>query len=173
MQRRTSNTASKTSNLERPAPQGGTPVLVSACLLGLKTRYDGTDNYEQCVSDYLQQHNLMPIAVCPEQLGGLPTPRQKCWFSAGDGADILSGTGRLRNETGEDLGPVFVSGAEQALKLADLTGCRQAILKERSPSCGSNLIHCNGEVVPGMGVAAALLKQHGLEILSETTLAEK
>ena len=83
------------------------PVLVSSCLLGLKTRYDGTDNYCQAVIDYIKTNHLTPIPVCPEQLAGLATPRPKCWFSRGDGMAVLTGEGKLINQDGEDVTKVL------------------------------------------------------------------
>ena len=75
------------------------------------------------------------------------------------------------NEKGEDVSTIFLKGAEESLKLAQLTNCRIAILKQRSPSCGNRTIHCNGELVEGLGVTAALLKETGLQVLSEEDLA--
>jgi len=147
-------------------------ILVSSCLLGLASRYDGSDNYSQAVADYLQRNSLTPIPVCPEQLAGLPTPRPKCWFTKGTGADILVGRGQIRNAQGGDVSNIFLRGAEQSLKLARLTNCQQAMLKQRSPSCGSRRVHQDGQLVPGMGVTAALLAQQGLTILSEEELPE-
>ncbi len=146
-------------------------ALVSSCLLGLATRYDGSDNYNQAVIDYLKRQQLTPIPVCPEQLAGLPTPRPKCWFAAGSGETLLAGDGSLVNEYGEEVSAIFLKGAEESLKLAQLTDCRTAILKQRSPSCGSRTIHCNGELIEGLGVTAALLKETGLQVLSEEDLS--
>jgi uncharacterized protein YbbK (DUF523 family) len=146
-------------------------ALVSSCLLGLATRYDGSDNYNQAVIDYLKQQQLTPIPVCPEQLAGLPTPRPQCWFAAGSGETLLTGDGSLVNEYGEEVSAIFLKGAEESLKLAQLTGCRTAILKQRSPSCGNRTIHCNSELIEGLGVTAALLKETGLQVLSEEDLA--
>jgi len=147
-----------------------TTVLVSSCLLGLATRYDGSDNRCAALIDYLQRQDLIPIPVCPEQLAGLPTPRPKCWFTAGTGVEVIAGEGKLGNEQGDDLSNSFRQGAEQSLKLALLTNCQLAILKQRSPSCGSREVHQNGRIVLGMGVTAALLAQHGIELLSEEEL---
>ena len=149
------------------------PVLVSSCLLGLPTRYDGTDNYSPAVQDYLQEKQLMPIPVCPEQLAGMPTPRPKCWFFRGDGYSVLTGDGAVGSEQGQDVTTAFSQAAKQTLKIAELTGCRLAILKQRSPSCGSRLVHQNGQVITGMGVTAAILKQAGIVVLSEDDLEEK
>ena len=145
-------------------------ALVSSCLLGLATRYDGSDNYNQAVIDYLKQQQLTAIPVCPEQLAGLPTPRSKCWFAAGSGETLLAGAGSLVNERGEEVSTIFLKGAAESLKLAQLADCRIAILKQGSPSCGNRTIHRNGELVEGLGVTAALLREAGLQVLSEEDL---
>ncbi len=142
-------------------------VLVSSCLLGLATRYDGSDNDAPALTDYLQRNKLIPIPVCPEQLAGLPTPRLKCQFTKGTGIDILNKQGQICNEEGLDVSDIFLRGATQSLHLARLTDCKLAILKQRSPSCGSRMIYQNGKLVPGMGVTATLLHQQGLILLDE------
>ncbi len=148
-------------------------AFVSSCLLGLPTRYDGSDNFSQAVADYLLREGLMPIPVCPEQLAGLPTPRLKCWFRQGTGEDVLNGCGVICDEETQDVTAAFARAAEESVKIVRLTGCKLAILKQRSPSCGSRMIHQNGQLVEGMGVTAARLKQAGLQVLSEEDLAAK
>lgn len=146
------------------------PVLVSACLLGLQSRYDGVDKSCPAVRAYLEQHNLLPIPVCPEQLGGLPTPRPATEFGAGDGESVLDGSCRLVNRAGDDVTEPFVRGAQQSAAIAALAGAELAILKERSPSCGVRQVYRNREIVPGRGVAAALLNRHRIELLTEEDL---
>lgn len=148
-------------------------VIVSSCLLGLPTRYDGSRNYSQGVVDYLQRHKLVPIPVCPEQLAGLATPRHKCWFSEGDGGTLLQGNGRICDELDNEQTAVFLQGAEETGKIAELIGCNLAILKQRSPSCGTRQIHRNGQLVSGLGVTAAMLQKAGLKLLSEEDLELK
>lgn len=148
-------------------------VFISSCLLGLPTRYDGSGNFSQDVADYLQQEQLIPIPVCPEQLAGLPTPRLKCWFRQGTGEDVLSDCGVICDEDDKDVTAAFASAAEESLKIALLTDCKLAILKQRSPSCGSRMVHQNGQLVNGMGVTAARLKNAGISVLSEEDLAAK
>lgn len=148
-------------------------VLVSSCLLGLPTRYDGSDNFSQAVADYLQQHQLVPIPVCPEQLAGLSTPRPKCWFRCGNGNDVLNGCGTICDEAGNDLTEIFYRAAAESCKIAELTGSKLAILKQRSPSCGTSQIHQNGQLIGGMGVTAARLQKAGLRVLSENDLVPK
>jgi len=148
-------------------------ILVSSCLLGLKTRYDGTDNHCQQVIDYLKDNQLTPIPICPEQLGGLPTPRPKCWFSQGDGRDVLDANGCLIDELGKDVGDIFLRGAHETLKIAQLSGCNQAILQQRSPSCGADNIYLNETLVAGIGVTTALLRKNGIVVFSNDKLPDK
>lgn len=144
-------------------------VLVSACLLGLNTRYDGSTKADRRVLDYLRQHNLTPIPVCPEQLGGLPTPRQRSWFVNGDGSAVLDGNGEVINPE-QSMNPAFIRGAQEVLKIARLTDCRRAILKQRSPSCGVGEIYRENLVVSGDGVTTTLLKRQQIEVISEDDL---
>jgi len=146
------------------------PVLVSACLLGLPTRYDGQARPSQAVTDYLQRENLLPIPACPEQLAGMPTPRAKSFFHTGDGRDVMSGTGSVISATGQPMNDVFQRGAQLTLQVARLCGCQRALLKERSPSCGVHQVYRGSEQVPGSGVTTALLLEAGIEVLSEEDL---
>ena len=146
------------------------PVLVSACLLGLQTRYDGAGKRSRTVLEWLERERLMPIPVCPEQLAGLPTPREKTRFRLGDGHAVIAGSGQVVTVDGQPMNELFLRGARETLKIARLTGCRRALLKERSPSCGVHLIHRNDEIVEGSGVAAALLIEAGLVVCSEADL---
>ena len=127
------------------------PVLVSACLLGLKVRYDGTSKPR---SDFLPG-DVIAIPVCPEVLGGLPTPRPKSVIEGGNGEDVLSGKARVASEEGEDVTRNFVRGAEAVLKVAKMSRATEAYFKARSPSCDE-----------GFGVAAALLKKNGISVHS-------
>lgn len=146
------------------------PVLISACLLGLKTRYDGGSKSHPKVLQLLQDPDILPIPVCPEQLAGLPTPRPSCSFAIGDGADILAGNGLLIDQNGQAVNAIFHQGAEMVGKIAQLARCRQAVLKERSPSCGVHQIIRQGETVAGQGVTSARLRQLGLHLCSEESL---
>lgn len=147
-------------------------VIVSSCLLGLATRYDGSDNLSRNVLDFIEEHQLIPIPVCPEQLAGLPTPRSKCWFYQGNGEHALNHGKGLQNEEGEDVTEHFIKGAEQTLEIAGLTACRLAILQQRSPSCGTRSVYLKQELTAGMGITAALLKKHGIEVFSDENLPD-
>ncbi len=146
------------------------PILVSACLLGLATRYDGQSKTNARVLDYLRTRNLLPIPVCPEQLGGLATPRPPAKFHLGDGESLWEGQGELVNQEGKSVNAPFMRGAEETLRIARLTGCCEAILKERSPSCGVHRIHRREERTAGSGVAAALLRRAGIVLISDEDL---
>lgn len=148
-------------------------LLVSSCLLGLTTRYDGSDNYSQELFDYLHRNDCMPIPVCPEQLAGLATPRKKCWFKDGDGSAVLQGNGIVCDEDGDDRSAQFLNGAHQALKIARLCYCDTAILQQRSPSCGTVKIYQGKELTNGMGVTAALLSEHGIRVIGDDQLADE
>jgi uncharacterized protein YbbK (DUF523 family) len=136
-------------------------IIVSACLAGLNCRYDGAAKPCEKVMQLVAEGRAMP--VCPEQLGGLPTPRQS---SEREGERVL-------RKDGADVTAEFIRGAEEALKLAKMVGATQAILKAKSPSCGCNLIYdgtFSGTLVPGDGVFAALCKANGITVKSEEDL---
>lgn len=129
--------------------------LVSSCLMGLCTRYDGRCKSNPACRSRLQGHLWIP--VCPEQLGGLPTPREAADIIAGDGTDVLAGRARVLTRSGLDVSAPFIRGAQQVLAIASAQPVSGAILKSGSPSCA---------VSKSMGVTAALLQQQGL-ILEE------
>ena len=153
---------------------GGTMIIVSACLLGLNAKYDGTTNTQALLQKYSSSEKFIP--VCPEQLGGLPTPRVSAEIIEGTGQDVLLGRCVVQGEQGEVVTPQFIQGAKEVLKIVRMTKVTAAILKERSPSCGVNYIydgsfsHCK---IPGQGVTAALLKEHNIPIYSEVGLTEE
>ncbi len=126
--------------------------LVSACLLGLRTRYDGASK----AVPWLERKAKHLVPVCPEQLGGLPTPRPPAEIVGGDGLAVLEGQARVINAQGEDVTSAFVRGAEEVLRLAKLLKPTGIILKARSPSCGLS---------PKIGVCAALLRLYGFSLL--------
>lgn len=143
------------------------PILVSACLLGLLTRYDGATKRNEKVLRFIREKGLIPIPVCPEQLAGLPTPRPATRFSRGDGTAVLDGTGTVKNAEDAVVNELFLRGAIETMKMARLAGCTEALLKERSPSCGVHQVYLEDQVIAGQGVTAALLARNGLKIFSE------
>ena len=136
------------------------PVIVSACLLGLRTRYDAGDAFSMEAVSLLEGRTIIP--VCPEQLGGLPTPRPASEIAMGDGGEVLEGGAKVIDEFGADVTLQFVKGAMDVLQIARLTGAGEAFLKEKSPSCGVGTICRDSQCVNGIGVTAALLKKEGL-----------
>ncbi|NLY92014.1 MAG: DUF523 domain-containing protein [Firmicutes bacterium] len=145
-----------------------TPVLVSACLLGEKCRYNGKGYILPGFRESLQGYNVIP--VCPEVMGGLSVPRPPCEIKGGDGKEVWQGRAGVFTDQGRDLTEAFQEGAWKTLQLAIDTGAKTAILKEQSPSCGCNIIYdgsFGNRLVPGVGVAAALLKAKGIEVLAE------
>lgn len=142
-------------------------ILVSACLLGVNCRYDGENSRDEKVLDYIKENGLCAIPACPEQLGGLPTPRNPSTLLEG-GRKILKGGGKVVMKGEKDVTEEFKRGAEETLKLAKIFDVERAILKSGSPSCGKNWIpkNSNGKA-KGMGVAAALLTDNEIEVISE------
>lgn len=143
-------------------------ILVSACLLGLDCRYNGGDNLEKELLDFLMDKEY--VVVCPEQLGGLPTPRNPSEIAKGDGNTVLEGKSRVIDNQGVDVTKPFIKGAEETLKIAKLYKARTAILKKRSPSCGSINIYdgnFHGKIKKGKGVTTALLEQNDIIVANE------
>ena len=136
-------------------------VLISACLLGFECKYCGGSNKltEQQLAALGERFRLIP--VCPETAGGLPTPR--------DPSERLGG--KVVSNQGRDVTAQYQQGAETALWLARRYGCKAALLKEKSPSCGSGQIYdgsFTGKLIPGDGVAAEELKKEGLIVFGES-----
>jgi uncharacterized protein YbbK (DUF523 family) len=157
-------------NKEEHPKTNGETILVSACLLGLPTRYDGKAKRSQDVLDYLQREKLTPIPVCPEQIAGMATPRDKTFFQSGDGRAVLAGNGEAVSENGQSMNTIFCRGANITLEIARLSGCRRALLKEGSPSCGVHRVYLGEDKVAGVGVTSALLLNSGLDVISEEDL---
>lgn len=137
-------------------------LLISACLLGTCCRYDGASKPHPLVGQLAECHTLVP--VCPEQLGGLPTPRPPA-ERRGD---------RVVTKTG-DVTEQYRRGAEETIKLCKLLGCQAAVLKERSPSCGHREIYdgtFTGTLAPGDGVTAELLTSHGIPVYGESQISD-
>lgn len=149
-------------------------IIVSACLLGLNTKYDGTTNVHALLQDYSAMGKFIP--VCPEQLGGLPTPRVPVEIIGGTGQEVLNGQCVVQGEQGEVVTSEFIQGANEIIKIVEMVKITAAILKERSPSCGVNYIYDGSfshRIKSGQGVTAALLKEHNIHIYSEEDLTEE
>lgn len=138
-------------------------ILVSACLLGVNCRYNGKGELASGIRELMERCH--PVPVCPEIMGGLPTPRTPAERSGG----------RVITRDGGDVTDAYERGAEEAVRLAKLYGCRYAVLKERSPSCGSGTIYdgtFTGTRIPGDGVTAARLAQEGVAVYGESSIGQ-
>ncbi len=141
---------------------GGMNILVSACLLGEQCRYDGQSRPDAAVLALQKKHTLIPI--CPEQLGGLPTPRPP--------AERVGNA--VINCEGRDVTDAYERGARETLRIAQAQGCKIAVLKEKSPSCGKGRIYdgsfCH-RLTEGDGICAAHLSENGIAVFGETQIA--
>lgn len=139
-------------------------ALVSACLLGRECRYDGRHNADAVLASELAERGLEPVPFCPEEHGGLGTPRPPAWIEDGDAAAVVDGNARMVTNEGRDVTEEFLAGARGALAACHAAGAHIAFLKERSPSCGVCQTHVAGRLVDGPGVTAELLARDGIEV---------
>ena len=142
--------------------------LISACLVGCEVTWRALANERSPFVELVQAHRAIP--VCPEQLGGLPTPRPPAEIVGGSGEDVVEGLARVLTQTGEDVTEKFLRGAREVLRLAELVRPELVILKERSPSCGVRWIYdgtFSGALREGCGVTTALLRRQGWHVLSD------
>ena len=138
-------------------------ILISACLVGDKVKFDGKSNYNPLIRELLEHYELVPF--CPEVEGGLPTPRKP---SERKGDKVI-------NNAGKDVTNFFKAGANKALSICQYLNIKIAVLKERSPSCGSKQIHdgsFSNRLIKGEGVTTELLKRHGIRVISEEELQD-
>ena len=145
-------------------------VLVSACLLGEPVRYDGgaATVCSEVFDRWEMEGRLVP--VCPEMAGGLPTPRPAAEIMRTGDENGMQETGEVYTRHGDNVTDSFLAGARQALALARRHGIQIAILKDGSPSCGSELINdgsFSGHKIPGAGITTRLLRRHGIHVFSE------
>ncbi len=136
----------------------------SACLVGLRTRYDGADALDAHVHRLFVEGKIIPL--CPEQLGGLATPRLKAEILEGTGEDVLNGRTTVVLEDGTDVTQNFLRGAAEVVKTARAMGLKRFYLKAKSPSCGVHEITVKGQSKTGNGVCAAALLREGIEVVS-------
>ncbi|MCR5229758.1 MAG: DUF523 domain-containing protein [Solobacterium sp.] len=133
-------------------------IAVSACLLGFKCRYDGKSCYFERIEELKKNHTIIP--VCPEQMGGLPTPRVP--------SEIVGD--RVITKTGTDVTENYSRGRETALSAAVMNNVRYALFKQKSPSCGKGRIYdgtFTGRTIEGNGVTAELFLENGIRVFSE------
>lgn len=148
-------------------------VLVSACLLGQPVRYDGRslDRSFEILEQWQAEGRI--VSICPEVAGRLPVPRPKAEIQGGGGREVWQGDARVVSEHDVDVTDHFLAGARAALELVEELGIQVAVLKERSPSCGSGAIYdgtFSGTLRPGDGVTGTLLKEHGVAVFGESEL---
>ncbi|MHA1531086.1 MAG: DUF523 domain-containing protein [Candidatus Heimdallarchaeota archaeon] len=150
------------------------PIIVSACLLGINCVYDGSSNKNKQILELIEKHLLIP--VCPEQLGGLSTPRDPQDIIRESGEDVLQGKAKGVTKNGNDVTENFKKGALEVLEVAKLNKVKIVIFKENSPSCGVHFIYNVKQnqrfKTSGKGVTTALLLENNLRILSEKEFEE-
>lgn len=154
------------TNRSSDAPSG--PVLVSACLAGRACRFDATYSEDDLVSRLVAEGRA--VLICPEVEGGLSTPRPPAEIVGGTGDDVLDGRARVMTRDGTDVTAVYIAGAERTLAAAREAGAARAILKSRSPSCGTAAIYDGSftkTLRSGEGVTSALLRRAGIEVLDD------
>lgn len=143
-------------------------IIASACLLGLNTNYRGENSCHKSMIQLLSQRKVIP--VCPEQLGGCPTPRPPAEITGGTAEAVLDGKARVVRIDGEDVTKEFIQGAQEVLKICLEVKPGSVVFKENSPSCGVYSIYDgthSGVQVPGCGVTTELLRREGFNVISE------
>lgn len=148
-------------------------ILISACLLGVNCKYNGKNNENVEVIQFLKGKGVVP--VCPEQLGGLTTPRPPAEIKNGDGTSVLCDSAKVFFNNEVEVTDAFLKGARETLKIAEGLGINQAIMKARSPSCGVGKIYdgtFSGSLKEGDGVTTALLKSKGIAVYTEEDFSE-
>jgi len=150
--------------------------IVSACLVGINCRWNRTSWAIPKLVKELKEGKIIPL--CPEQLGGLPTPRSPAGIFNGTGDDVLAGKKVVLNKKGEDITEPFLKGSQEVLKIAKMLGIKEAVLKRTSPCCGVGKVwrksrkgkKLSNKLVSGDGVLTALLKKNGIKVISEKDL---
>lgn len=149
-------------------------ILVSSCLIGLDTKYDGNSNANELLIKYSTCGKFIPF--CPEILGGLPTPRPASEIIKGSGEDVLEGSARVMSKGGKDETENYIKGAMETVKLLKMFPVTCAIMKQRSPSCGNSMIYdgtFSGRRRSGKGVSAAILERYNIPVYSEEEITEE
>ncbi|MFQ6039968.1 MAG: DUF523 domain-containing protein [Candidatus Poribacteria bacterium] len=144
-------------------------ILVSACLLGINCKYNGSSSLNKGVLKFIADKGSF-VACCPELLGGLPIPRGPYEITGGTGKEVAQGDAEVLSQTGEDVTREFLEGAKKTVNIARRNGVKLAILKAKSPSCGVNQIYdgaFSGTLIKGDGVTATLLRKEGIELISD------
>lgn len=143
-------------------------ILVSACLCGINTKYNGKNSFSPGVLKFIREGRVIP--VCPEQLGGLSTPREPCEICGGTGKDVLNKKASVVTSTGKEFTYNFLKGAYETLHIAEQFNIKKAVLKSKSPSCGYEKIYDGSfkkNIITGNGVTAELLIRNKIKIYTE------
>ena len=143
-------------------------IIASACLCGINCKYNGKNNLNNAIAELFYQGMIIPI--CPEQLGGLTTPREIKEISGGTGADVLQGTAKVLSPCNSDTTEQFIRGANESLNIALNANIQVAVLKSKSPSCGFGKIYDGSfshKLIDGNGVTAELLLRNGIKVYNE------
>ncbi len=149
-------------------------IIVSACLAGINCRYDGKSSEDPWVIELVGEGKAVP--VCPEQLGGLESPRPPAEICGGTGADVLDGKCRVKREDGTDVTDAFVKGSFETLKEARDCKAKLAVFRSKSPSCGMGKVYdgsFSNNTIKGNGVAAELLLRNGIRVITEKKAEKK
>ena len=149
-------------------------ILISACLAGRNVKYNGGNNAVPWLCRWIERHKEQVLLVCPEVMGGLPTPRLPAEIQSKEsGSGIFPNSRYVVNKAGEDVTAQFLLGAEKVLEIANRYHITAAVLKSNSPSCSGSYIYdgtFSGTRITGQGITAALLIKHGVKVYSEITV---
>jgi uncharacterized protein YbbK (DUF523 family) len=141
-------------------------VVISACLVGINCKYNNGNNYNEKVVNKLLNKELV-LLVCPEIIFGVP--RKKIWYQNGDGEDVINKrkNAKIINSDGKNVSLKLINSCKKICSIVKKYGIKEAILKERSPSCGVNFVYINNELTKGCGLLTAMLKKQKVKIISE------
>jgi uncharacterized protein YbbK (DUF523 family) len=141
-------------------------VVISACLVGINCKYNNGNNYNEKVVNKLLNKELV-LLVCPEIIFGVP--RKKIWYQNGDGEDVINKrkNAKIINSDGKNVSLKLINSCKKICSIVKKYGIKEAILKERSPSCGVNFVYINNELTKGCGLLTAMLKKQKVKVISE------
>jgi uncharacterized protein YbbK (DUF523 family) len=141
-------------------------VVISACLVGINCKYNNGNNYNEKVVNKLLNKELV-LLVCPEIIFGVP--RKKIWYQNGDGEDVINKrkNAKIINSEGKNVSLKLINSCKKICSIVKKYGIKEAILKERSPSCGVNFVYINNELTKGCGLLTAMLKKQKVKVISE------
>jgi uncharacterized protein YbbK (DUF523 family) len=141
-------------------------VVISACLVGINCKYNNGNNYNEKVVNKLLNKELV-LLVCPEIVFGIP--RKKIWYQNGDGEDVINKrkNAKIINSDGKNVSLKLINSCKKICSIVKKYGIKEAILKERSPSCGLNFVYINNELTKGCGLLTAMLKKQKVKVVSE------